>query len=1112
MTRWLLSLAVGLCLAATACAQKKFDNRQASGQPYLTPAETVAKFQLPPGFRASVFAAEPLLVNPIAMTFDERGRCWVIECFEYPKRTAKGKMPRDRIVILEDTDGDGVADQRTVFAEGKDFPEAFDMASGLEVGHGGVFVGAPPCLWFLQDTNGDGKADKFEKLASGFGSQDTHETLNTFQWGPDGWLYGLHGVFTQSYVAAGDGPPIKMNAAVWRYHPTQKKFEIFAEGTSNPWGMDWRNSDGQFILACCVIPHLYHIVPGGVYQRQAGTSYNQYNYGYLKEISDHNFWKESGHAHAGLISLDVPYFPKEWQNSVIFGSIHGNSLKQNILSPKGSSYVAKRGDDFLVSGDKNFRPINLRWGPDGAIYCNDWHDQNPCHQANADSWDYERGRIYRLAPEKLPTVKAEDLGKKTSADLFDLINDTNPYRYRTAMRLFTERYLRGDEMPKSFGGFWNDDRKHQTARYSWEFLATGGKDYAGIKGLIETVINTGFTEPKNAPGYVPLIRGVTSSKAFSAAHIKLFADRVERITIPEVRRELASAAIRLPVTPESRQLIHALMQHKEDAGDPLIPLLLWLAYEKHVAAGAKAEADAPLEWLKANAPGNALVTQQIVGRTMRRLVATGSAEQLTACVGFVGAVEDLAVRQQALFGITEALGNRTLAAPANWSTVQKQLQASPDGEVQRLTRKLTVAFRDRGELNRALGLASDAGKPEAERCDALRAVASGALPEALPSVLKIVRANGPTAVRAEAVRCLSAFEGNAVAEQLLAGWAEFPPAVRAEAAQVLAGRREWAHALLTALAQKKLARGEITDNVILKVRALKDKSLDALIESAWGRVRATPEALNKLIDDMRKVVSTGPGSLTKGRALFDTHCAKCHQFEGRGHEVGPNLDGAERSIEYLLVNVLDPNRVIGAPYFVRTVRLANGRVETGVLASEDGQSLTLKTEGNALKTISKKDIEEVDIQEKSLMPEGLGYSMTQQDFRDLVRYVMANPFLTDVRINEKSTPISVTGAIPLPQHDKEATATISAKITVKDAFKTRLLLGTNHAVVVSVGEQTLPTVAAVGSTRPDQSSMDVTLPAGTHTLTLRVKYAGAGGVLFARFHDPERKVGYATGE
>src|SRR5262245_4238960 len=352
-----------LCVCSVVsplCAQREFgfDNSKPSGQPYLTPEESVKRFQVPPGWEVKVFAAEPDIINPIAFTIDERGRLWVVECFEYPKRTPPGKRSRDRIKILEDADGDGKADKVTVWAEGKDFPagdhnNGFDMASGIEVGYGGVFLGAPPYLFFLKDTNGTGKCDSREVLLKGFGSQDTHETLNTFQWGPDGKLYGLHGIFTQSKVNG-----VQMNAAVWRYDLPQKRFDIFAEGTSNPWGMDF-DCHGQCFLACCVIPHLFHMVPGGTYKRQAGSSFNPYAYGLLNEICDHTHHKESGWAHAGLLVLEGEHVPKAYQGSVLMGSIHGCCIKRDVLRPHGSSFLASCEPDFLTSADKNFRPINL---------------------------------------------------------------------------------------------------------------------------------------------------------------------------------------------------------------------------------------------------------------------------------------------------------------------------------------------------------------------------------------------------------------------------------------------------------------------------------------------------------------------------------------------------------------------------------------------------------------------------------------------------------------------------------------------------------------------------------------------------------------------------------
>src|SRR5262245_18408195 len=207
-----------LIIPSAVFAQREFgfDNTKPSGQPYLKPEESVMRMKVADGFEVHLAAAEPNVINPIAFTLDEKGRIWVVECFEYPKRTSKGKMPRDRIKILESTKGDGVYDMVTVFAEGKDFPAPFDLASGIEVGNGGVYLGAPPYLWFIENKND--KPGKFEILLKGFGSQDTHETLNTFQWGPDGWLYGLHGVFVYSGVTAvlADGPAARMDAEIWR--------------------------------------------------------------------------------------------------------------------------------------------------------------------------------------------------------------------------------------------------------------------------------------------------------------------------------------------------------------------------------------------------------------------------------------------------------------------------------------------------------------------------------------------------------------------------------------------------------------------------------------------------------------------------------------------------------------------------------------------------------------------------------------------------------------------------------------------------------------------------------------------------------------------------------
>ena len=228
--------------------------------PALSPDEAMARMTLPEGFSVELVASEPDIVNPVAMTFDERGRIWITESLEYPRHQAG--PGRDRVKVLEDTDGDGRADKFTVFAEGLNIP------SGIAVGAGGVWLANSPDILFMQDTDGDGKADKQEVVVTGFGRADTHELPNSLTWGPDGWLYGLNGVFNPSHIEH-RGRTFDFTCALFRIQPRTREFELFAEGTSNPWGVAF-DGEGSAFVSACVIDHLWHLTETGYYHRQGG--------------------------------------------------------------------------------------------------------------------------------------------------------------------------------------------------------------------------------------------------------------------------------------------------------------------------------------------------------------------------------------------------------------------------------------------------------------------------------------------------------------------------------------------------------------------------------------------------------------------------------------------------------------------------------------------------------------------------------------------------------------------------------------------------------------------------------------------------------------------------
>src|SRR2546430_725618 len=432
--------------------------------PPLAPEETQKKFKVPKGFEVRLFASEPEVVNPVAMTWDELGRLWVLELYEYPKGVPKGQKGRDRIKILEDTDADGKADKVTVFADG------YSLATGLALGNGGVYLGVAPDFLFLEDTNGDDKADRTTVLKTGFGLEDRHELLNGFAWGPDGWLYMTHGVFTHSKVRDPNDPDgfgVAVDAALARYHPRTKKFEVFAEGTSNPWGVDW-NERGDAFVSACVIQHLFHMAPGGQYNRQGGTWANPY--GYVQDLPTKGLpaivdWRHYRAAHSGICIYQGDQWPAEWRGLVFLGNIHQSAINCDRLTPVGATYRAEKeskllgpskGDwevgagNFLVCDDHWFRPVSVQTGPDGAMWIADWSDKYPCYQnaqADPEGVDRELGRIWRVVwtgdqPGKAVasrTYKETNFKSLQPMELVTLLEHPNSWQRRQAQRLLSRR-------------------------------------------------------------------------------------------------------------------------------------------------------------------------------------------------------------------------------------------------------------------------------------------------------------------------------------------------------------------------------------------------------------------------------------------------------------------------------------------------------------------------------------------------------------------------------------------------------------------------------------------------------------------------------------------------
>ena len=535
--------------------------------PFLKPDEAIAKMEVMNGFEVKAFVAEPDIGEAIAFCFDFRGRLWTLENYNYQTRRAHSTDKRNRIQIFEDTDGDGVFDKK------KTFTEDLSFSSGIIVGMGGVYVGMPPELIFIPDADGDDKPDgPHEVLLDGWGIQDRHETLNSFIWGPDGWLYGCHGVFTQSRVGrpgTKDEDRQFIDGGIWRFHPQTKEFEVFAEGLSNPWGFDF-NDMGQGFATCCVIPHLFHIVQGGVYHKQSKQNVNPYVYDNIKTIRDHTH--KSAHGGARFYLADV--FPEKYRDQLFMCNIHEHAVLIDYMVPKGSSFIGKHGDDFLMANDLAWVGFSVEIGPDGGVYILDWHDQNICGNeikfANS-------ARVYRIMPKGVKGPKPFDLENLSDLELVELQNHSNDWYVRQSRTILQHRALTGKldsekVHPKLLTMLADAPKVSKRLRALWALHCTGGISQEHALSLLD-----------DSEEYIRAwtVQLLTEEKKPSATVREKFAQMAKSEKSPVVRLYLACALQRLPYD-QRWDILGALSKYSQDREDNNIPRMLWLALEPMV--------------------------------------------------------------------------------------------------------------------------------------------------------------------------------------------------------------------------------------------------------------------------------------------------------------------------------------------------------------------------------------------------------------------------------------------------------------------------------------------------------------------------------------------------
>lgn len=956
------TFALVLTSGLSCLAQDRFrepPDTETRGKP-MSAEETVASMTLPPGFKVNVWAAEPIVLQPIHITTDGRGRLWVAENFTYcGSRDGWFDMGlRDRIAVLADTDGDGAADQRTVFWD------RAQRLTSVEVGHGGVWALCPPNLLFLPDRDGDDLPDGSpEVVLDGFATTDIGHTIaNGLQWGPDGWLWGRQGIQeTSSLGTPGtpEGDRVHINVGIWRMHPLTRKVEAVCHGGTNPWGMDFDERGAGFFVNT-VIGHLFEVLPGAHYERMYGVHLRRSVPEYLPMIADHYHWDHDGgkwnevgrvgnsktdalgggHAHIGCLIYQGDNWPEQYRGRLFTANLHGRRINVERLERDGITHVAKHEDDFLKVGDPWFRGMELRTLPDGSVLLSDWSDTGECH--DHDGVHRSSGRVYRIAyhgedgsiaPAKVP---AFNLAKADMATLWRWHERPNRWWARAVRHELQQRAVAAGPLNEKALDAWLPPSRTGGA---WQTLLSLGEVRPEFRAFAKT------PEPKPASNLLEATR--------------------------KLQAELQAG--RYPYGPGQPAPARASARAKKFATQ-----LLWLN-DNPSGQG----------WpLRDDEPGLEEIGQIAdVGVILRW---TARARGLEIIPSWLALKERFAtVSPHLLQGIHDALRPMPKTEPpTEWPALKSRLEALRSPAIDSLLPKLAVIFGDGQAAEALLRLAKDPNEDVDTRRQSLISLAERKTP-GLAKELEFMLDDRVLA--SAAVRSLALCDAPKTGDWLLPRLLKFDPPTRRDAVSILTSRPAWANLILLNIEDGYLPRSILLAQDVRKILALNLEHFQRRVSRIWGQYTETPEARRKEIEDWKRKLTPeflAKGGLDAGKALFASHCASCHRMKGEGLNVGPDLTGGGRAnLDYLLENIITPNAVVPKDFEASLVSLKDGRSLLGIVQRPDDRAVKILMPGTAME-FPASELGEIKPLGQSLMPEGIAASLSPEQFRDLLHYLM----------------------------------------------------------------------------------------------------------------------------
>lgn len=952
-----------------------------------TPAEEAVKqFVMRDGFEMELMASEPEVTQPLFMTWDSRGRAWVMQYRQYqfpaglkilrydqhlravfdkvPEPPPNGTPGADKITVFEDTDGDGLYDTH------KDVITGLNIATSLQVGHGGIWVLNPPYLLFYPDADGDDVPDGDPEVhLSGFGLEDTHSVANSLLWGPDGWLYGANGSTTTCTINSAVTKNVEFQGqCIWRYHPDTKVFEVYAEGGGNTFSVEI-DSKGRVFSGTNNGNTRGMFYPQGSYGKKNwgkhGPLTNPYSFGYFEHMAHEGDNRRFSQA---FCIYEGGVYPEHYDGAIIGPNSLQNVVWVSERIRDTSTYRTVDEANMVETPDRWFRPVYSGVGPDGCVYLTDWYDTRLSHVRPVDDWHKTSGRVYRIKPDGTDPLYVEgDLSAKSSQELIQLFEHPNWWvRKRAVLEL---GWRKDDSVRDSLVRLVDTQ---QSLEALWALNLIGGLN-------AELSAKWLGSESDHIRRWIVRLTGDHGQTVEGLAELARTEPEVQ------VRSQIASTAKRVPPS-DAMPVIAQLLRRSEDLDDLHMPLMIWWAVEAHAEDGRAqilSMLGNPEVW---KLP---MLRQHIASRLMQRYAMAGGDANLETAAELIALAPDDEVKDELMVGLNRAFQGMTVPA-------------LPDA----LAEALDAYQAARGESGLILSLRQ--GKPEAvdkaiaavnssstdlvERIELVKVLGEIGEPKVVPHLLKRATDTSEPALQRVAMQALTRYDDPKIAETIANGWeSRFPNEheVRATAARTLASRPAWAAALLAKVDEWRIRTEEIPVDVVQQLRQYEDPKLQTLVEKHFGQSDAvsSPAKLEE-IARLKQVLAGSQGNPDAGREHYTLRCAVCHKLFEEGGLIGPDLTGYERgNLDFWLPNIVDPSLETREGYQTYLAKMKDGRVLTGMIAAQNAQGVTLRDAANQTTLLRNEDIEELQAIPMSLMPEGLLQGLTDEQLVDLFAYL-----------------------------------------------------------------------------------------------------------------------------